>query len=1047
MTLRVFISYAQESDAHREAVRDLWVFLRANGIDAKLDQVAAETRQDWALWMGHQIRAADVVLCVASEQYRKRAEGRESAEVGRGVQWEARLIRDAFHAAQDNLTRFVPVVVKGQTRDGVPDFLAPSTTTVYHVDTPQGADKLLRFLLNRPGIVEPPLGPQRLEYDVDSPDLAAAIDGSPVGTVTDVVVWLPEDATTAKPPRLPDGRLLTAFPGVRVSHRLRGIERQATPALPGPLKVLSTDLEADIPAHTRVLEVASLDEISNALRADQFHVFRLSAPGSPEGVELDDEDGTPVFVPVQRLVDALRAGERPLPLIVVSSVELAITLVRHGADRVIVSPDPGPELYEALSQGATAAQALRDEHAILLRCGADQPLVDPSLPAVPLSHETLPSTGVGVRELPIGRLIGRRDVVRTAMAVIRDTDRDRYGDLAGVAITGVGGIGKTAVAGRILARAREHGWRIVIHEGAWNPARLISEIVGSNGDLDAVHEHLRTSRLVVLFDDFEQNLTPDGHFRDEGIAALFTTLCQEAHAATILVTSRYPFPNDDLLLRVELPPLTPVEQARLHLRLPALRDLSPDDRRTVTHTLGGHPRLIEFLDVLLRQRADLRHITAKLRALAKTEGIDPKATRDLTAGITDAIRLGSRDILLSALLTYLTEAQSDLALQMSLYRASTTRADLAFTHDSATLDADIARLRDLTLISTTGDEHHMHAWVAESLRRHLPPTQREIRQSSGFAMRSARVEAGSARVEDKVEIVRHVANLGWYGVAEMLAERFAQEMAGHLVACAAFLAEVVPLFPITVIEGARVLGLECTVSQACGLVVDDKIRRLHDAAARLATAHPDEETLWLLANAHDLSGIQAQAYFAHGVAYRHYTEALRITQELVTALPDRLDLRRGLVAGHLRLGKIVYGPDHVEARAGHLAAAVDAAEHLHDASPDDPGAVRGLLVVYSAVGDFLLEQDEVEEAAEFYATCLRCSDLLTGPGMRRDRAIIHRKLGRLAAAQGDADTAAHHFGEAKRHMGELLTVDPENAQYARDLADVEAEVSLLNAEN
>ncbi|MBM7773672.1 tetratricopeptide (TPR) repeat protein [Actinokineospora baliensis] len=1044
MATRVFISYAQESDAHREAVRELWVYLRENGIDAKFDQAAAETRQDWALWMGDQVRAADVVLCVASEQYRKRAEGRESPEVGRGVQWEARLIRDAFHAAQDNLTRFVPVVVKGQTRDGVPDFLAPSTTTVYHVDTPQGADRLLRFLLDRPAIVEPPLGPPRLEYDAYSPDLAAAIDGSPVGTVTDVVVWLPHDATTAKPPRLADGRLLAAIPGVRVSHRLRGIERPATPPLPGPLKVLTTDLESDLPVQVRVLEVPSLDEITHALRADQFHVVQLSGQASPEGVELADEDGTPVFVPARQLVDALRSGERPLPLIVVTSVDLAVTLIRLGADRVVATTNPALDLYEALSNGATTAQALRDEQAILLRCGADLPLVDPSLPAEPLSHITLPSTGIGVRELPIGRLIGRRDVARTAMAVIRGTDRDQYGDLAGVVITGVGGIGKTAVAGRILARAREHGWRIVVHEGAWNPTRLITEIAGPNGDLDAVCEHLRTSRLVVLFDDFEQNLTPDGQFRDNGFAALFGQLCQAAHAATILVTSRYPFPNEDLLHRIDLPPLTPVEQARLYLRLPALRDLSAEDRRTVTYTLGGHPRLIEFLDVLLRQRADLRHITAKLRALAKEEGLDPKATRDLTSGITDAIRLGSRDILLSALLTHLTEAQADLALQLSLYRASTTRADLAFTHESPTLDVDIARLRDLTLISTTGDEHLMHAWVAQSIRLHLTPKQREVRQSSGFAMRSARVEAGTARVEDKIEIVRHLANLGWYGVAETLAVRFTQELPGHLVARAAFLAEVVPLFPVTAVEGVRMLSLECIVARACGMVSADKVQRTHDAALRLATAHPDEETLWLLVTAHDLLGQEAQANFAHGIAYSHYTEALRITQELADALPERLDFRRGVVAGHLRLGAIVFGPDHAETRAEHLAAAVDAAEALHDLNPDDPGAVRGLLVVYSAVGDFLLEQDEVEEAGEFYATCLRCADLLTGPEALHDRVVVHRKLSGLAASQGDKRIAGHHLGEAARHMEKLLALDPENVQYAKSL--VELHTALLDTE-
>jgi TIR domain-containing protein len=156
---RAFISYAQE-DGHNETVMELWAFLRRNGIDARFDEQAAGQRQDWSLWMADQIRDADVVLCVASQRYKERAEGRSGSGTGRGVQWEARLIRDAFHAAQDDLQKFVPVVLPGQTSAGVPDFLAPSTSNVYVVDdfTVDGAEKLLRFLLGQPKVVDIPLG-------------------------------------------------------------------------------------------------------------------------------------------------------------------------------------------------------------------------------------------------------------------------------------------------------------------------------------------------------------------------------------------------------------------------------------------------------------------------------------------------------------------------------------------------------------------------------------------------------------------------------------------------------------------------------------------------------------------------------------------------------------------------------------------------------------------------------------------------------------------------------------------------------------------------
>jgi len=149
---RVFISYAIESAEHVSLVGTLWRFLRSWGIDAQIDQAAAQERQDWALWMGDQIRDADHVLVIASPAYKRRAEGRSDSDDGRGVQYEARLIRDAFYRDQHNLNRFLPVVLPGQSDDGVPDFLAPATATVYYVSefTVAGAGPLLRLLLGRP---------------------------------------------------------------------------------------------------------------------------------------------------------------------------------------------------------------------------------------------------------------------------------------------------------------------------------------------------------------------------------------------------------------------------------------------------------------------------------------------------------------------------------------------------------------------------------------------------------------------------------------------------------------------------------------------------------------------------------------------------------------------------------------------------------------------------------------------------------------------------------------------------------------------------------
>src|SRR5437016_3040745 len=83
--VRVFISYAHDDAVHEERVRQFWLFLRAQGVDARLDLPAAEQRVDWAQWMTQEVRDADRVLVIASPEYKKRAEGDAGPGEGRGV--------------------------------------------------------------------------------------------------------------------------------------------------------------------------------------------------------------------------------------------------------------------------------------------------------------------------------------------------------------------------------------------------------------------------------------------------------------------------------------------------------------------------------------------------------------------------------------------------------------------------------------------------------------------------------------------------------------------------------------------------------------------------------------------------------------------------------------------------------------------------------------------------------------------------------------------------------------------------------------------------
>jgi hypothetical protein len=135
--------------------------------------------------------------------------------------------------------------------------------------------------------------------------------------------------------------------GVTVRRRPFDASVLASRPLAGPLKILAAvappeqtqtenpplDVEREMQAmldalsdlaggqagQVRILEVASLSQIAEALRLDSYHVLHLSAHGSAEEVELEDEDGRPQRVRTEDLIGTLRDAGVPVGLIVLSS--------------------------------------------------------------------------------------------------------------------------------------------------------------------------------------------------------------------------------------------------------------------------------------------------------------------------------------------------------------------------------------------------------------------------------------------------------------------------------------------------------------------------------------------------------------------------------------------------------------------------------------------------------------------------------------------------------------------------------------------------------
>lgn len=996
------------------------------------------------------------------------------------------------------------------------------------------------------------------------------IDGSARDTVTEIVFDV-DNETMLLPYEmlvLIDDTPLVTRPNIALLRHHTGAGQVAGPPLPGPLKILAAvaaptetrttsrplDVEAEMQAilgavadvatagggAVRILEVASLEQITAALRADEFHVLHLGTHGSATILELEDEDGDPVIVEAAQLAAALRASGRALPLVVLSSCGgvdggtggLAHTLIRGGVERVLVMQTSISDRYATLlskafydmlaaDPGTTAALALgRARHMLeqqphgastegeqppewfvptLLTTTPDRPLWDSAAPPRPLARRTLAPSGATVRELPIGYLIGRREPVRGVLRLLTAPTQP------GVTIAGMGGLGKTAVAGRVLARMRERGWRIVEHVGQWNPPALFAALREAIGDepalrqaaqalaesndnrrMAALHRVLAEGRVLLLFDDFEQNLLPGGaDFLDPGFRQQFSRLCRVARTGRVLVTCRYPIPGNHGLAEVALRPLSTTELQRMFLRLPQLTELTPEDRALVTRTIGGHPRLIEFIDALLRGGDGfLQPVGAKLRALATEHGVDLEHDRTLAESLDTAVVLGTRDILIDALLALLNPGERELLLQVALSRTPLGIPDIAYARFGAdatgsqlkSATAGIRRLAGLTLVGPADEDRYLiHPWVAQALDVHQG-ADRVRRHNRAYAMRRSRMAAGYRDFDDCTEACRHLLGAGRYAELTELALPLCQELSQLDVA--ALLGEIMPTLPVDTpgypaLVDREVLALRRTGNLGAATdrqqtLVDVLRARVQDAAGSAQARRDLGLGLYTLGDLAMLAGNL-------GAAREHYARSLLTARHLTRVDPGNIDMQQALARALESLGEIALRAgdlaaaleQHTEALAlrrrlaagdggrtcgagdggrvpaagegGRMLGAGEAGRMLGAGDPGRAELDRALGAALNRLGDTKMLAAELESARRDYTESLTIHRAVVAGSpddvtSRRGLAITLGKLGDLAVRVGDAAGANRHYTEKLRITADLSDADPGDTEARRDVA-------------
>ena len=920
-------------------------------------------------------------------------------------------------------------------------------------------------------------------------------------------------------------------------------------------------------AQVRILEVGHPAQIGSALESDAYHVLHLSCHGQPGQIELEDEDGKVVATTASQLLDPVKEAGRPLPLVFLNAchggavnqqtasfaeallrggvpavvamqtsvtdfyaIQLAAAFYHHLSKREIALPsralaqarrDLERARLQRIERGAAPLEQTQPEYATatLFVAGEERPLADFAVDKVPLRVQPVYDAPGPIPQLRIDDLVGRRVELRNTLRMLRNPQRQ----YAGVVLTGIGGVGKSAIAGRVMQRLEEDGWMTAGHVGRFDLAQIATALATAlidrgceksrraemlaRSDLadqlrwSLILKTLAEDRVLLVLDNFEQNLiSGGGAFLDPDTARRLGEIAANARRGRLLITSRYPVPDTEglggIFSRVSVGPLSPAQTRKLSRRLPSLRGVGLPESSKVLRTIGGHPRMLEFLDALVRGgQGRLSHVTKKLHDLAKLQerdtpergagafagphqdrtaqavddspseaGASPvpaHKTNDTSASPASAIEeqipaallLGARDVFLKELLDLARKRGIDqFLLQLAVSNLPVTPAGLArmISEDAgdavdakAASDA-IVRLEDLSLAHRFADgSAWVHRWTADGLAQ-VDLASYKSRCIRAGRYREWRVENESHEIADAVEGVRNYLAGEAFDSAAEAAQSCIEGLhsLNQSLALASLASEVLETLPESHPKFAMLADEEAQAHLNLG-DSDAAFRRYaslierHEQRAAADPACP--------AYQHDLS----VSYNHLGDMYRilgegqlardNYRKAVSIAERLTAAEPDHSGYQRHLSVSYNRIGDVYRELGHGELARDNYQKALSIVEGLAAAEPDHAGYRHDLSVSYVKIGDWHRARGQGELARDYYfkdlAAALRLAeDEPDRADYRRSLSVSYERLGDLYSALGQGELARDYLQKSIIIREQLAADEPDRVDYQRDLS-------------
>ncbi|HEY9802447.1 MAG TPA: tetratricopeptide repeat protein [Leptolyngbyaceae cyanobacterium] len=423
----------------------------------------------------------------------------------------------------------------------------------------------------------------------------------------------------------------------------------------------------DIPLELRVEESGCIAELSKlwGRYREPFDVFHLTGHASIKDeqplffTETETGELYPAYaseiasalrfrIPQLVFLSGCRTGEAASDGAVSS---LAESLIEQGCRAVlgwgrpiadVIATKAAAYLYSKLAAGYELSEALvstyqylreakvEDWHLLRLYIRGQCPkaLVEPLgdqvwLPEEPIYEQFLDSQGI-VRVATPQDFVGRRRILQRSLKALRLADK------LGVILYGLGGVGKSTVAARLLERLQGYD-KIFIYRQLDEDKLLkqladqcLSEtgqkIIQSNLPLtQKLTKFLReglneqAQRFIFVLDDFEANLElridGDAVLKPETVSVLISLLkaiTQSRLPHRIIITSRYDFLVPELSQRLHREQLAALSGADLQKKCNRLvsfapgSEIEPELQLKALATSAGNPRLLEWLDKVLQ---------------------------------------------------------------------------------------------------------------------------------------------------------------------------------------------------------------------------------------------------------------------------------------------------------------------------------------------------------------------------------------------------------------------------------------------------------------